>query len=384
MEQQPKISKNFRLTQYERIYQVKHNFHEQMNLLRVGSEVDKLFASMVAHDLDLAGDKDLVSVAISHPELTPDLYVSFRRKSDFTPASFLNRIFEVMQSNNAFTLDGEFTVRVSIVKRRSGGAPRIQKLVRSANQDAKSSTSVVTIKSRDQECGHKAIYLGLWNLVFSQGLNDKEKKNQWRNLRRQREGKTDQLEVLSKRYCEDKGIDWNQPVIIPDTIEEYVSAMENGIQILVFARQEDQDRKLAKLVYSSHRVKDKEIHLELVESEEFGHFHLITNITGYLKEKNYCYDCNKKCRFPCSHDEIGEKIRYPRTCDKCLSGYVGSDHKCLEYRCKNCDEVHNGVHGCFIKPKNLEKLLKEDSKPLVYVFFDVESQFVDRSGVNFP
>lgn len=395
-------------------FEIKHNFHDQLNLLLVGPELDELFKTMVSPLItDVAAD-DRVSIEVEHPELTKPLYLNPRRKQELNYADFCDRIFQISQSNSMFTLDGKLNVTVRVLKNTRGG-------IKTVDEDHLSSKSVIQIHSESHECGHKAICLGLFRITHDIKGSDV---SEWKNLcKAKRAG----LKNKTKDLCQAAGTNYNEMMTLDDLPKylSYFNSQNLDVQIVVYKRDKDQARKDSIFWFKTKWAKLK-IFLEYIDDETEPHFNLITSIQGYLrvnsarefceeclnsvrrKSEHCCLDGCKACgrRPPCDQslatigcegcekDFFGEtcyqthveskKCGKRMKCSKCLVEFlVRNGHKCLESQCHDCGKWYKDPpHYCFIPTLDKAKLQKEDEKNKILVFFDIESQFVERDGVK--
>jgi len=100
------------------------------------------------------------------------------------------------------------------------------------------------------------------------------------------------------------------------------------------------------------------------------------------QERNECDGCNRVCfgEDCLKHHQLKtcHKFKLCETCDRTFTKL--EDHNCLVHKCTKCyakfNPITEGVHNCYIKPKNMDALKIDDESLKLHVAFDIESMFV--------
>ena len=128
--------------------------------MQMDEKIDQAFNELCQPIIQTADPNDLISVRITHSDLTKGpIFLTFHRASTFSAQPFTNRIYEVTQSNSSFLMDGEFEITISILKGMSGGMPSRHRYPQSAGTSRRHSKSIVQVVNKHNDCGYKAVYL---------------------------------------------------------------------------------------------------------------------------------------------------------------------------------------------------------------------------------
>ena len=402
-----KLKREERVTQIELEHKLSGT--NGLDLFAYEEQIDKIWSVILGSLISDAADDDIITGYIEHGTLESDIWIGARLKRDVKYDAFLNSIASVTQSNRQLLANGKFTVRVGIVKARSGGASRrapVPMFVR-----AQRKKSVVRVEYNDQvSCFWIAIQFGLihQNLMLSARQKDAER----------RRSSTFESSSRLARSC---GLRPEFPVKFID-----LRSICDSLQInLIIVSGDGTNSRMFPRDTALISRETEPIFLEYseIDGEEIGHFNFINSIAGYIEYTDFCYFCWTKvaqlgahvCDFTCKScfsqkstcsnfdlvicegcDQTCFGVecleRHQRTCKKfnvCTRCEVrdlknsGRKHKCFWKQCRKCSiyyETLRGPHYCFISNLCVDKLKKQDKELKVTVAFDIESMLVDNSN----
>lgn len=399
---------NGKMQEHSVDYTLSHNLTSIGDIYSVATSIDSFIHNLIAPILVNAEDNDYVSLQIFHDELATLIFVSYTRKQHFSPQSFLNKIFKFVQSGvSRFLLNGVLTLRVSIFKVYSGTGhnPRVSV---EADTYFGRKNDVVRIVNNGSFCGYLAITLG-----FIYALSRKENKpvKNWRRLVAPRS--THLLDEMI-RFCLERGIDASIPFDL--TIADAIQSTILTHQLIVIKRPTAAstfDRSDMPLYMGADR--EMRIILEYVEGPT-PHYNLVKKMTGYHNVDSWCYRCwratspNHLCLDACHDCRQPSKCiaALVTSCNECNIDFVSADcyakhlesgickrrvkcpecdvihlktrdvHVCDESVCSACGEKYSlPPHYCYIKPKDVSAMQKEDDLLKVIIAFDIECRLVD-------
>lgn len=386
-------------------YAVTHKVDEVRSLWDIEEAIDNFYASLMEKHLQAAGDQDVITVEVTHSELSHPIFIPPQRRFNFNKAEFLNSLFQVSQSNATFLLDGKLTLSVTVVKALAGSGKR--KAPETCAEFAKRKQSVITINNEDTSCGYRALFLSKYHTDHGNA-----KPKEWRAIREdlrsvQYEGGMDLATSLD--------LDFHSPLSI-DGIQKAQTKLRGEYQIIVI------DSKTRAQLFIGPSA-DKEIYLEFEDGSP-GHFNSIINIHGYFNRNHYCKHCNvgfndrfyhacpgacKSCRgYPscsltndvlvcddcniqfygrlCMQRHLSFKFcKRRRKCTNCLATYIvraDRPHQCNKGYCQKCKMEYTVYpHHCFITPKDEEKLKEQDNELKIFVAYDIESMQIKKDGI---
>jgi len=84
---------------------IEHNLSDYLDIFKVENEIDTIFQMFFEEHTQDAANDDIVSMTIKHEHLDTPIYIHARKKH-WDGQDFLNKIFQVSQSNTQFILDG--------------------------------------------------------------------------------------------------------------------------------------------------------------------------------------------------------------------------------------------------------------------------------------
>lgn len=417
---------NLHRTEYRTSFNIHHLIpNSAVDILTLGASIDRHFDDIINPIIATASPQDIVSVVISHPSLIQGNLYRYMKVQKFISSAITNKIAKIVQSRAEFLPHGQFNMDVGILKSVSGGA-RTQ-APQSVSQARAVSNSIIHIPSVENECGHSAIFIAVFRLRKDwKGIDKKE----WDNIRatiKQGRPRHQLFAHTLNHIAHVNAIMKSQVISIDkamdmDDIEVYAKALD--VEIVVFTVHERSSKTEAKLLRRSNfrKTEEQTIFLELlVKSDGTNHYNVITNISGYLGVRKFCFVCFKGvqnnvthfCRVGCpgclSKDvcesdstvvchECGRKCNG----EACLAKHRGTNfcksrsrcstcfiyltpdkkkkHKCFEYECQKCNETYTeSPHHCFMKPI---KPSDKDRNNIVIVAFDIESKFVNHLDVT--
>jgi len=406
----------FRRHQVKAKFNIKHNFGAFSDLFSIEKSIDNMFNNFMSKQLSNFNDNDLASINIEHENLHGNnLFIPPFKIRDFNPQSFFNAIYEVSQSNKSFLLNGVLSLEVNITKaiRGSGNSsepPKKKAKIKppvTKDEIINNSRSVVEIHNLDNGCAFHAIVVCIAKHEIS---NDYEWQCIRRNTNNLRSIRAKAL-ALKCGYTLEKSID----IYDFSKIQSFIN-----YQIIVIDSANKKNR-----LYIGDSAKPKKIYL-LHTNKIINKYHYdsIVNIKGYMQTKYYCEHCHtsyrniyqhmcificEKCKkFPkCSNSnievlcrvcnisfyskscydnhlkDVNNVCKNVKKCKRCFQVYYGYKHVCDEKVCKICYEKYRlENHYCYLRPKNIEKLLEEDNNNKMIGSYDIESlQKIYKDGV---
>lgn len=402
-----------RMTEDRQWYRVKHNITPH-SLLTLDTEIDKAFSAIAEPVLNQADPDDLIGVQVVHADLPlGPVFLAFNRVSTFRTDAFTTRIMEITQSNSSFLFEGSFQISISVLRRTAAGRYIRNTLNSSATtyESRKNSKSLLQVVSRDNECGHKAIYLCSFRI--SHFYDPKL----WKRITQQRfSNRAGSLEHRTREMIQFVNRKGGSHLKYNEAVDEHalsVYAKVLGLTIVVYRLMEGDDTPSAKLHFlSSPRLTpDRHVFLELMQLDNgTRHYNVITRIAGYLKSECYCFNCysavsrNHRCNIGCAscespdicHSEVvltcpecgrkcsgsdcldrhkGSKLCVRRwVCPVCAVEVARSEsksHVCLSYHCKKCDVTYKATpHYCSMPPLKLRK-----QSNVIICAYDIECMF---------
>ena len=369
--------------------------------------------------------KDWIRIVIEDPNLKNMVSHSFVEVSKWTPSILMNKINEVVESNEEYIISSETTFIVESINFPHNapnfmGSSYKNIIGRGGNKkeyhlkdNIFNKRSLIQIKNKDDLCCARAIVTQLSRI--EEGVDSKN----YDNIKRGRKIQ----EIRAKELHEKSGVP-EGPCGIPEIMkfEEYLE----DYQITVI---DDMNTILYPDVRSKeYKWKEDENCIYLYYHDE--HYDLIVNtkLAGFFSKDHFCHKCKKtykvkdkhKCIFKCNmccrsdcpvlkmkgkrnynlfceccdryfchqtcfnnHQDYRDK-KGKSICDKiwkcqgckkvlCKETQPKSEHKCGDFLCKNCGQVVSKNHKCYMMPKKL----KPHNENII--FFDFES---DISGEN--
>jgi hypothetical protein len=394
-------SRRYRRRTNKTTFKINHNFGSFSDLFQIESNIDSLYEEFMKKQLENADSDDLVSVSISHSELTgKPLFIPPRRKHTFDKESLFNVLYEVAQSNNSFLMAGTLSLEVNITEKARGSGKHNPKAPITHNDKKNNSRSVILINNKNNGCGFHALVVS--KAKYELPPNSYE----WACIRKNTNGaQTSAAKELALKcgLPYDKEVSCDDFPKIQDILTDY--------QIVVIDGHSKTNR-----IYIGPHFKRTKIYIELIDSQKgVSHYNSITNINAYMGQSYYCEHCHKafshkyihSCAFTCEScfifpkcSEVSAKINckncnidflgqecYERHLEgrnnvcknrkKCLNCLVthNGKHDCNSQKCRHCGEVFKFKHHyCFLRNLNIDKLAEEDSHKKIIVSYDIESQ----------
>lgn len=295
-------------------------------MLAAGDAIDKMFNDLIGAKISTANQEHYVALTITQKNLqdgdgrSQPIYIN-SKVARFDPQEFLNRIYEVAQSNDSFLVDGILKVDIAITRKYegSGFASKNSQKPQTIEQQLHSSQSVITIKNTGVSCGYWAAGLALFLKQHPQ------LKGQDRSRYRQNKGGL--VEKLGKELCHNAGLDYNKPMDNYDMelLDLYLAPC---FQLIVI------DGKATKNRIHVGSDAPEQIYLLLYKE----HYYMVTTITGLMKRQFWCHKCwvgyNTEGSRKCAH-----------TCPQCLQPRSCSpDEEII-----TCPDCKRSFHGKMFK-----------------------------------
>lgn len=145
-------------------YRLKHNLANVGDLMMIQDKIDIAYKNAIDSMLADVDAEDIVTVELMQDDLYQPLFISNCRRKNLRATDFLDKVYEVSQSQKYFLLANEFELKLSVLRRLRGGAPRGRNL----NQAVTSISHhfdkhVIHIKNNEgQMCGYLALAMGIW------------------------------------------------------------------------------------------------------------------------------------------------------------------------------------------------------------------------------
>lgn len=269
-----KFSKFFKVS-HQRQFKVEHNLQNFTNLFDIEEEMDSKFEGLVTPVISNASPNDIVFIGIANKDLNYDIFIPPCKVRRFDKQQFLNSIYEVVQSNAKFLLDGLLDVTVSVVTSVRGSGKKAPEL---RPDFVKRKRSIIPIYTTDEErgsCGWKAIFLGM-------KLADGVSKNAslWEKYRLDRRSITTEGAIELARTC---GFHYTDPLSADSYV--HVQSILNPKYCLAIIGAETK----SKIFYDPDGVGEL-ICLEY-ETAEGGHYNLIRRCAAHMGRHFYCLNC---------------------------------------------------------------------------------------------
>jgi hypothetical protein len=394
-------SRRYRRKTNKTTFKISHNFGSFSDLFQIESNIDNLYEEFMKKQLENADSDDLVSVSISHSELTgKPLFIPPRRKHTFDKESLFNVLYEVAQSNNSFLLAGSLSLQVNITEKAKGSGKSNPKPPITHEQMKNNSRCVILINNKNNGCGFHA--LAVCKAKHELAVNSYE----WACIRKN----TNSAQTFAaKDLANNCGLPYNKEVSCDDFPK--IQAFLFNYQMVVIDGHNKNNR-----LYIGPNYKKEKLYIELIDSQNgVSHYNSIINIVAYMGQSYYCEHCHKpyshkythSCAFICESCFIFPKCsetlakinckncnidfsghacyerhldgrnnicKNRKKCANCLVIY-NRKHDCNSQKCRHCGEQYKFQHHyCFLKNLNIDKLAEEDSHKKIIVSYDIESQ----------
>lgn len=116
-EEQPRVSKKLKITEYEMKYFFKHNLSNFIDDVFIAEQVvDEMIEKSVQPSLALAGDDDVVLVRIASDDMAHPVTTKYINKYQFDPQDILTSISALIMSGNYIIESGYLTVSITVMK----------------------------------------------------------------------------------------------------------------------------------------------------------------------------------------------------------------------------------------------------------------------------
>ena len=365
---------------------------------------------------------DWIRLVIEDANLKNMVSHSFVEVKNWTPSIIMNKINEVVESNEEYTVSSETTFIVESInfahnapnlfsggsyKKISGGGGNKKEYHLKSNIFNK--RSLLQIKNKDELCCARAIITQISRI--EEGVDSKE----YDNIKRGRKLQEERAIELHEQSGVPQGKCGIKEIIAFEYLEDYQITVIDEMNTIIYPDVRSKEYKLKDdinciYLYFSNDHYDLIINTKLAGFFSKDHFCHKCKKTYKVKDKHKCiFKCNMCCQSNCpvlkmkqktfnilcgdcdryfcnqecfdNHSNIKnskglsicDKIWKCQSCKKvlCKETQPKCDHKCGDFLCKNCGVVVDKNHKCFMFPK---KLKPHNDK---IIFFDFES---DISG----
>ena len=378
--------------------------NEEIDLMtiinKINEQVDEIVNQVKYHKK--LKPTDQLRLAFKNTSLQTDVYVPFIELRYFKADLLTNQLLSVNQSKREVLMNEAFEIEITSVNFPATGGKRKRNYSIDFNEWSKNSTKVICVEG-DGYCLLRAFIVSKANADKFAGIITK---GEYRQIRE------DTYEIqtnLVKNLISDLNLDnsslQNYNYVLPILQKKY----EKDYQIIAVTYP-------YKILYQG-KSEAKQIYILIKDN----HADSLTSMTALLECSYFCqkcmkghnnykkHVCNEYCKycevFPncpfveklkCSkclltfvsktclenHIFISKVCDKKQLCVKCKKVYLNGVHKCGQKICKHCKEWVPVVnHLCFIKPLNINSLIKQDSIPKVFLFFDFECMIrVEKNG----
>ena len=308
---------------------------------------------------------------------------------------FLNKIEDVLQSQDELTFDGNTVIEVLMIEMPHGSS----RLYALSQEEWNLKKCLVIVQNEDYMCAARAISVCLSYL--RDGPSSSKYKNMKHSGRKEQGKAANALHVKANVPITEYGVglDDMEKLAVTAKCEVNIVCWENNNQIL----------------YTCNQGATEKIYLH----KTGNHYNAITKIHAFYNKQKYCHECkvgydkeqDHRCKFTCrlclSDCRDAAKKCYPcqechRTfksklcfenhkktvckkwfeCKKCLKlvdrdgGKVTPEnHVCYTRKCPSCKEwVDMNTHQCYIQKKELPAPNHD------YIFFDIEA--MQETGIH--
>ncbi|MDI9312523.1 MAG: DNA polymerase [Limnohabitans sp.] len=370
---------------------INHNFDDYLDIFKIEHEIDTFFKDFFDKNTTLAEPNDIVSLIIKHEELDKPIYINSKMRL-WDPQDFLNKVFQVTQSNSMFLFDGKLHIQLVIVKKLTGSGKR--KAPITIEEHRHKQKKLIKINNNDNSCGLQAIALSKYKQEYTNPT--------MHEYELVRKNLNNRLVNLARQLGEFCGIDYNTKITSTE-LAIIDSKLKPEYQIICVNGQ-------SKTYDFIGLTSEKKIFIEHLND----HYNVIFSMKAYLGTGYFCESCFvgfnnigyhickdgcKKCHskyssncnqnviectkcgrdfngYFCLENHIKNKIcsMYKRCKDCCFEFKEKDGHTCGVYNCKSCNENYTVTpHFCHITSLDIEKLKKDDSDNKIFVAFDIES-----------
>ena len=345
------------------------------------TEIRNMFQELI--DSKFEDERDLGRVYIEHKDLMNPILISPTPMGELTAGLIMGEIDRVLQSAESLTIDASFIIHFAVLRSLPGGRGGKHKAL-CLKEDLKTKNSILYIESRDRLCAARAIVLGYHYMLSKE--RDVEACRIYNSIRRNKK----KLSSMALSLHAKAGLDTGKAATIAD-LAKFESLLDVTLVVLSTLHSND-------ILYKGQEKRAGKIYLLLVleSNARIGHYHVITNVKGYLGVPHYCEICEKgfmhKRNHPCTRwcdscmtdgcypqgDNImcqdcgvlclsmacylqhkEDRLKAPSPCDsyhicsKCgkkgVREYMLQKHSCGEYFCKICRTMVHSGHQCFMR-----------------------------------
>jgi len=387
-----KTYNKFNRVEFKTNFRIKHNISLEPNLFNIEKEFETEIRNLLKEILLKAEDDDYMTISLIHNDMETPIFIAPQKVRNYDYTKIFKRIQKIAQSFKMYLASGEFELVVGITKTPMGSG-RIPKAPKTIDEISKNKKSIVSIKNYDNTCGIRALFISKYHFDNRYNLN----RNEWRQII----GKNDlKLKIYAKRLAEMIGIKFNTKV----GPEEWKFIQSKLINYQIFVI--DALNKYNFIFKGPNNV--QKIYIEYYNN----HYNSIVNIKGYYEKRYFCDECyfpynnfpDHKCPIKCNmcysicpkngdiiicndcnrifknkecfkFHKQNKLCIFLKRCLKCDLDYRAyKKHNCGKFICRKCgSQSSHQPHYCYINPKNLDDLYKEDNINKIIVSYDIES-----------
>jgi hypothetical protein len=377
----------------------------------IQNDIEKMFENLLTQIKSEHHDRDKVRVFINNSNLKYDIpiVIPLRPLDELDVESIMRVVINVLNSNQNVALDDNLRVEIGILKMHRGGGGS-QKIVRHDLDDPFNEKfakrSVINIPTGDKMCAARAIVVAYSSLMKHKNYTN------IRNCKKTLQGHRALKLLKTVNLPYDRDIELAEFF----KFEEYLD-----IRIIVYKSPLSDG-----MIYGGHTVdNERKIFLYYTQSENGGHFDVISKMAAFLSNKFYCHHCllpynnraSHKCFMVCVTCNSPEcRIEEPLTCKLCQMECRGKacfirhmtprihggnkttlDSICKSYwKCEKCSSIYKrsdkDTHQCWsgTKCRVCSKELERAGKHLCYmratrpkrisgkfIYFDFEARVED-------
>ena len=386
------------------IYSVLNRFHFNVNfnenlqidlqsvILKIQEKVNEVFQKVKNHRK--LKDTDKIRLAFNNNSLGFEISIAFIDVGAFNAEMLSNLFHSVEQSKKDFLINNnKFEIDITSVNLPEVGGKRKRGYCVSFQEYLKTSTKVVQIKD-DGKCLIRAFVVSKAHADYmAQAIN----KNDYRRYREDTYSvQTIAVNDIIRELKLENQTSLNPHIVLPLLQKLY----NNKYQIVCVTYP-------YKVIYNGP---DGGTQIYIVIKD--GHADSLLSMTSLLQTSYFCtkclighndynkHKCNEICKYCQSFPvcEFDEKIQCKKCnlsfvspncyenhlnitkicgnrlkCLKCEKIYTAGKHLCGQRFCKHCKEfVPILNHLCYQKPLNKEKLIEQDDKWRIFLFYDFE------------
>lgn len=334
---------------------------------------------------------DQIRIALTNRLLDFEIYIPFTELRYFSIDNLSNEIIKVSSSKRDFLLNDEFTLTLMYVRMPSvDGRSLKRKLPIDFDDYVHKSTKIIPIQPG--YCILRAFIIGK---AYADKIDVKERRKIRENTF---QIQTKLLNELIQKIEINNDDELKNPFkILPKLESLYPEYRIIGVtppKRIIYKGKNDSEKHIYIIIRENHA----HLLLSMKSFLDYSYFckkclkgyskkneHRCENVCQYChhneecikEEKTRCSDClmffaSQKCLN--NHKNVTRICGRLRFCEKCKRIVVNKNHFCGKKFCRICKKMVEILnHKCFVQKHNLEKLLEDDNRPRIYLFYDFES-----------